>query len=109
MAKQPQELTVATSKFQDIGTIMKDPNLKVRLMAYVDEAVDAKGEIAKQQATIKALRDNALEELKLNPKLFSGLVAATFNNDYAKRKTSLEEQVTMLEHVIGEVGYTKGE
>jgi hypothetical protein len=108
MAKQPQELTTATSKFQDIGTIMKDPNLKVRLMSLVDEAVDAKSEIAKQQSTIKALRDTALEDLKLNPKLFSALVASTFNNDFAKRKTSLEEQVTMLDHIMGEVGYTKG-
>lgn len=98
--------TVATSKFADISTLMRDPATKARLQNYIDEAVSCKAEIAVQQANIKALRDAALEELKLNPKLFNTFVAAAFNNDYAVRKSSLEEQVTLLDYVMGEIGFT---
>lgn len=98
------ELTVATSKFTPIEAIMKDPTKRTELQNFIDEAVNAKMKIAEQQAIIKGLRDGARESLGLNPKLFAAYVAASFNNDYSARKVSLEEQVTMLEFVMGEQG-----
>ena len=102
--KNPSELVPATSKFKDIGSIMKDPRLAATLSNYIDEAVTCKTAIATQQTHIKAIRDNALEEIGLNPKLFNAYVAASFNNDYTKRKQNLDEQVTLLEHIMKSAG-----
>ena len=104
MAKST-ELAPATSKFRDISSIMKDPQAKAELSNYIDEAVACKGAIATQQAHIKAIRDAAIKELELNPKLFNAFLAAAFNNDYQTRKASLEEQVTLLEYIMGESGF----
>lgn len=100
MAKN--ELTTGkTSKFRDINSIMKDPAARAKLTNLVDEAVTCKGAIQMQQQNIKVLRETALDDVQISPKLFNALVAASFNNDYAQRKDNLEEQVTMLEHIMG--------
>lgn len=102
---QPKELAPKTSKFRDIASIMKDPAMKAKLSNLIDEAVTCKSAIAAQQTQIKGLRDLAVEDLQLSPKLFNLYVGAAFSNDYSKRKESLDEQVTMLEHIMGEAGF----
>ena len=96
------ELAPKTKKFQDIGSIMKDPVAKAALSNAVDEAVNCKTAIAAQQATIKAIRDGVIESINISPKLFNAYVAAAFNNDYAQRKGTLEEQVSLLEFIMGD-------
>lgn len=108
MAKK--ELAPTTKKFRDIGSIMKDPVARAKFTNLVDEAVKCKSAIALQQGTIKTLREAALDDLQLNPKLFSAAVSAAFNNDYNQRKESLEEQVSLLEGIMGEaISYTRDE
>lgn len=102
--KNSSALVPATSKFRDIGSIMKDPQAAATLSNYIDEAVTCKSAIATQQAHIKAIRDRAIDELSLNPKLFNAYVAASFNNDYTKRKQGLDEQLTLLEHIMKAAG-----
>jgi hypothetical protein len=97
------ELAPKTKKFRDIQSIMKDPTAKAKLSNLVDEAVTCKSAIAMQQANIKVLRDSALEDLQLSPKLFNAYVAAAFNNDYGQRKEGLEEQVALLDAIMGEI------
>lgn len=97
------ELNAKTKKFRDIQSIMKDPLARAKLQNLVDEAVQAKAAIANQQLIIKALRETALSELELNPKLFNAYTSASFNNDYSVRKEALDEQLTLLEIVMGEV------
>lgn len=104
MPKKSNALVPAASKFKDISTIMKDPQLAATLSNYIDEAVTCKSAIATQQQHIKAIRDQAIEEIGLNPKLFNAYVAASFNNDYTKRKMGLDEQVTLLEHIMKAAG-----
>jgi hypothetical protein len=88
------------TKFRNIQDIMNNPSLKSKLNNLVDEAVRAKQRIATEQETIKVLRDVAKNDLDLNPKLFNLYVASTFNNDYALRKTSLEEMIDLIDAVI---------
>lgn len=102
------ELLPATSKFRDISSIMCDTAAKAKLSNLIDEAVTCKGAIAMQQQNIKVLRDAALEDLKLSPKLFNAYLSAAFNNDYGQRKESLDEQVTLLELLMGESGTLTG-
>lgn len=101
MAKT-KELAPKAKKFNDIQSIMKDPAKKALLSNLVDEAVTCKGAIALQQQNIKVLRDKAIDFLALNPKLFNAYVAAAYNNDYAQRKDSLDEQLTLLENIMGD-------
>ena len=90
-------------KFRSIEEIMRDPKAKVKLQHLVDEAVTAKTKIAHEQSIIKGLRDAALEDLGLKPQLFNNFVAMTFNNDYQQRKEGLEQQLTLVEIVMGDV------
>lgn len=102
MAKKTTELAPTTSKFRDIKSIMKDTAAKAKLSNLIDEAVTCKGAIAMQQQNIKVLREAALDDLQLSPKLFNAYVAAAFNNDYAQRKDNLEEQVALLDAIMGD-------
>jgi hypothetical protein len=80
------ELVSKSSKYRDIGSIMNDPKLKAKLSNLVDEAVMCKSAIQMQQENIKVLREAALKDLELNPKLFNLYVSVAFNNDYGQRK-----------------------
>lgn len=90
-------------KFRSIEEIMRDPSSKTKLQHLVDEAVQSKTKIAHEQSIIKGLREAALEDLGLKPQLFNNFVAVTFNNDYQQRKEGLEEQLTLVELLMGDV------
>jgi len=102
MAKT-KELAPKAKKHRSIEEIMRDPGAKAKLNNLVDEAVTCKTKILHEQQTIKALKDAALEDLGLHPKLFGNYVAMVFNNDYTQRKEGLEQQLTLVELVMGEV------
>ena len=91
---------VKPQKYRSIDQIMKDDRLRAKLSNYVDEAVKCKSLIATQQENIKALREEALKELGIKPKLFNAYVSATFNNDYNDRRLDLEEQLDLVEKVM---------
>lgn len=100
------ELALKSEKFRDINSIMKDTAAKAKLSNLIDEAVTCKSAIAMQQQNIKVLREVARDDLKLNPKLFNAYLSACFNNDFGVRKESLDEQLTLLDHIMGEAGIT---
>ena len=100
MAKT-KELAPKAKKHRSIEEIMRDPGAKAKLNNLVDEAVTCKTKILHEQQTIKALKDAALEDLGLHPKLFGTMISAVFNNDYVQRKEGLEQQVSVLDHLIG--------
>lgn len=89
-------------EMRSIEDIMRDPALRSKLNNMVDEAVNCKTKISMEQKNIKALRDAALEELGLKPQLFNNYVAMVFNNDYQLRKEGLEQQLMLVEIVLGE-------
>lgn len=96
---------VATAKKKTTRTIqeiMRDPKAHAKLTNLVDEAVACKQKIMHEQQNIKALRDAALEELGLKPALFNNYVGMVFNNDYQQRKDGLEQQLTLVELVMGD-------
>ena len=104
MAKGKSLVEAKPKKFRSIEEIMRDPAAKAKLANLVDEAVQCKIKISHEQQNIKALRDAALEDLGLKPQLFNNFVAMTFNNDYAARKESLEQQLTLVEVVMSDAG-----
>lgn len=98
------QITEAKKKkqFRSIEEIKRDPSAWNKLQHLVDEAVECKSKIAMQQQNIKALREAALEDVGLKPQLFNNFVAMTFNNDYQNRKEGLEQQLTLVEVVMGD-------
>jgi hypothetical protein len=88
-------------KFRSIEEIMRDPKAKATLSNLVDEAVQCKQKIEAQQQIIKGLREAALEDLGLKPVLFNNYVGMVYNNDYQTRKDGLEQQLTLVELVMG--------
>jgi hypothetical protein len=99
-----RNLVTQKKQFRTIEEIMAQPTLKAKLNNMVDEAVTCKTKIAQEQQNIKALRDAALEDLGLKPALFNAYVAAVFNNDYTQRREGLEQQLMLIEHIMGEAG-----
>ena len=79
---------------------MTQPSMKAKLSSYVDEAVKAKQKIQHEQENIKALRDNAKDELGLKPNVFNQYVAMVYSNDYLQRKDKLEELVDLIDYVM---------
>jgi len=93
---------VKAQKYRTIEDIMRDPAMKAKLTNLVDEAVQCKQKISYEQENIKALREAALDDLGLKPQLFNNFVAMTYNNDYQQRKEGLEQQLTLVELVMGD-------
>lgn len=103
MAKNQLDTTgTKAPKFRSVQDIMRDPSMKAKLSNLVDEAVKCKTKISYEQQNIKVLRDAALDDLGLKPALFNSYVAAVFNNDYQNRKDGLEQQLTLIECILGE-------
>lgn len=90
-----------TKKYRDIDDILRDPTLRMKFTNLVDEAVRCKGAIASQQETIKSLREVAMNELGLLPRLFNVAVSTNYNNDFTERKETLEQQVSLIENMMG--------
>lgn len=100
------ELVPKKSKFRSIEEIMRDPVSRAKLTNLVDDAVQCKQKIVYEQLNIKGLRDAALEDLGLKPALFNNYVGMVFNNDYETRKDGLEQQLTLVELVMGDAQLT---
>lgn len=89
-----------STKFRSIQDIMNNPALKAKLNNAVDEAVRTKQRIFEEQLTIKTLRETALNDVGLNPKLFNYYVSMVFNNDYAARSAAVGELETLIDTVM---------
>lgn len=88
-------------KFRSIEDIKKDQRSWSILENLIDEALAAKQQIASQQQIIKDLREAALEQVGIKPALFNDYVRMIFNNDYQQRKEGLEQQLSLVEIVMG--------
>lgn len=90
----------ASPKFREIKEIMQQPSMKAKLMTFVDEAVNCKKKIEFENQNLKALRENAKDELGIKPNVFNAYVSMVHANDYVQRKGKLEELVDMVEYAM---------
>lgn len=77
--------------FRDVHEILQNPADRAKLQNYVDEAVICKTKILDQQESIKTLKDSAVEELGIEPKMFGTLVSLFFNNNFDQKKAEIEK------------------
>lgn len=97
--------TVGRKKeFTEVTVIIKDDARRTRLQSYIDEVIRSKQKILDENESIKALRDSAVEELNIEPKMFNNLVSLFFNNNFEQKKAELER----LEAAINALMQTGG-
>lgn len=101
MAKNALATAGKKRQFVAVTTVLKDKALRTRLMNYIDETVRCKTKILDEQESIRTLRDSAVDELNIEPKMFSALVSMAFNNNYEQKKMELEAQVEAIEALMG--------
>jgi hypothetical protein len=99
MAKNQMVVPGGKKQFVDIATLLANKADRAKLQNYIDEVVRCKTKILDQNESIKTLRDAAVEELGIQPKMFSSLVSLFFNNNFEEKLdelTRLENAITAL-------------
>lgn len=87
-----QLATIGKKKqFVEVTTVLKDASQRAKLQSYIDEVVRCKTKILDENESIKAIRDAAVEELNIEPKMFSSLVSLFFNNNFEQKREELEK------------------
>jgi|SRR5579859_1531300 len=100
MAKNQLVVPGRKKSFTEISDIIKNPSTNSKLKAFIDEAVNAKIKILDQNEAIKGLRDEALNQLGLQPKMFNFLVSLMFNNNFDEKLHEIGEQETAIEGLM---------
>lgn len=90
MSKNAMIKSGGKQQFIEVTTLIKDPGMRAKLQNYIDEVITCKTKILDQQESIKGLRDAAVEDLNIEPKMFTQLVSLFFNNNFAQKKEELE-------------------
>jgi hypothetical protein len=87
--------------FTDITAILHNPSDKAKLQHYIDDVIQAKTKILDQNETIKGLRDAAVEELGIEPKMFNSLVGLFFNNSFEQKREELLKLESAITALLG--------
>lgn len=91
MSKNQLALGSKKKQFVEVTTVIASPALRSKLQNYIDEVVRCKAKILDENESIKVLRDAAVEELNIEPKMFSALVGLYFNNNFEQKRDELEK------------------
>jgi hypothetical protein len=91
MAKNQLTLGGGKKQFVAVTTVLADAGQRAKLQNYIDEVVRCKTKILDENESIKTLRDSAVEELNIEPKMFSALVSLYFNNNFEQKLEELEK------------------
>lgn len=97
------QLAIAGKKgknFKDVHELLNNPSTRAKLQNYVDEAVRCKQKILEQQESIKTLKDSAVEELGIEPKMFGTMVSLYYNNNFDEKKAEIEKMDLALDAIM---------
>lgn len=87
-------------QFVDISEIVRVPAQRNKLQSYVDEAVRCRTKILDERESIKSIREAAVEEFKISPKLFNFIVDRYFNNDFDVKEEELDQLSTAIQSLM---------
>lgn len=91
---------VQAKKYKDVADIARNPSEMSKLQNYIDEAVRCKTKILDEQESIKTLRESAVSEVGIEPKMFNMLVSMFFNNNFDQKKEELSKLEEALEAIM---------
>ena len=98
----------AKKETRDIASIINNTSDRAKLKAFIDQSVGYFGKIEIIQQDIKAVREDAVETLNIDPKLFSNLVRVFRANGFEKTLEEMSELEIALE-MLGEQSNTSQE
>ncbi len=81
-----QLAVVGKKQFVEVTTVLADATQRAKLQNYIDEVVRCKAKILDENESIKALRESAVEDLNIEPKMFNALVSTFFNNNFQQKR-----------------------
>jgi hypothetical protein len=86
---------------REIEDILSNPSDKAKLQGFIDEAARCKQLIADQNESIKGIREVAVEEIGINPKLFNSLVKVSFDGSSMETKATINSLDTAIAILFG--------
>lgn len=95
--------TAVAKKFSDINDILKSEAKAKKLQAFIDEVVRCKQKILDENESIRALRESAVDELEIQPKMFNALVSLHFNNNFEEKREEIEQLDCAIDHMLRQV------
>ena len=78
-------------QFIEVTTIISQPAQRAKLQNYIDEVVNCKTKILDQNEAIKSIRESAVDDLNIEPKMFNAIVALYFNNNFEQKRDEFEK------------------
>jgi hypothetical protein len=96
MAKQQK------TEVRSLEDILANSADRSKLQGFLDEGVICKQRIADQQESIKAIRDEALQQIGLAPKQFNQLLAISYGNNPFEKQSEMHALDIAIEILFGE-------
>lgn len=103
MSKGQLAVSGKKKQFIEVTTVLANPSQRAKLQNYIDEVVRCKQKILDENESIRVLREAAVDELNIEPKMFSAIVSLFFNNNFEQKRDELEK----LEAAINALMQTK--
>ena len=91
-------------EIREITDIVANKADKVALHGFLDEAVRCKLKIADEQESIKLIREEALKQVGLDPKLFGSLVNIAYKNNYLETQSEIHSLDSAIELLFSNDG-----
>ena len=99
----PKNAVAVAKKFNDIADILRNDAQAKRLQAIIDEVVLCKQKILDENESIRALRETAVDDLGIQPKIFNALVSLHFNNNFEEKREEIDQLDTAIEHMLQQI------
>lgn len=80
-----------------IEDILNNSADKAKLQNFLDEAVRCKVRISDEQESIKCLREEAMEKVGIEGKMFNTLLALFYNQNFDEKKAEIDSLEIALE------------
>lgn len=97
MAKNQLVKGSGKKQFLEVSTILQNDEMRAKLQNFVDEVLREKSAILDKQESIKVLREQAVETLNIEPKMFNNIVSLYFNNNFEQKADELEKLTQVIE------------
>lgn len=95
-----KSLATTPKSFDDINDVLRVPEKRARLQGFIDEAIRHKSQIHDHTSAIKDIREDAVANLNVSPKMFNTLVSVFFNNDFEQRHKEVQQLECALETLM---------
>lgn len=99
----PKNAVAVAKKFNDVADILRNDAQAKRLQAIIDEVVRCKQKILDENESIRALRETAVDDLGIQPKIFNALVSLHFNNNFEEKREEIDQLDTAIEHMLQQI------